>query len=196
MNLKTRNKITVGLTGGILCGKSTALSAWQKAGALVLSCDELVRVISARPEVQRKIHAALGTSDAAELARKVFGSAAARKKLESILHPLVYKEIAARLKNSSNPVRVIEVPLLFEAGWENYFDLTVALLAPEKLLAARAKKRGFTTQDLAARARAQLPQQEKAARADICLVNDATPKHLAQKIQHLHKALCKIYNVK
>lgn len=195
MNL-IHKKITVGLSGGILCGKTTALAAWEKAGAFVLSCDELVREISARPSVQKKIAAALGTCEKAALARKVFADGLARKKLENILHPLVCKEITARLKKSTSPVRVVEVPLLFEAHWEKLFDLTVALLTPEKLLAARAKKRGIGKQDLAARQRAQLSQHEKAARADICLLNDGTAAQLTEKIKNLQNALSKIYNVK
>ena len=196
MNLKIQNKITVGLTGGILCGKSTALRAWEKAGAFVLSCDEIAREISARPAVRGKIAAALGTAEPAQLAKKVFSAGGARKKLESILHPLIYKEIAARLKKSLQPVRVVEVPLLFEANWEKFFDLTVALAAPEKVLAVRAKKRGIKPADLAARQRAQLPPQTKAARADVCILNDGTEKDLSKKISTLYQAFVKIYNVK
>lgn len=196
MNLKAKNKLTIGLTGGILCGKTTALYAWEKAGAFVLSCDGLAREISAHAQVQKKIAAALGTTDTAQLSRKVFSNSAARKKLESILHPLIYKEIAARLKKSTQPVRVVEVPLLFEAGWDKFFDLTVTLITPDKLLAARAKKRKISTQDLALRQRAQLPQNEKAERADICLLNNTDEKQLAEKITCLQNAFNQIYNVK
>ena len=196
MNLKVRNKLTVGLTGGILCGKSTALRVWKKAGAQTLSCDEIVRKTSARPVVRQKIATVLGVSERAALARKVFSSAAARKKLEDILHPLVYKEIAARLKKSTQIVRVVEVPLLFEANWENFFDITVALITSEKLLAARAKKRGISGADLRLRQRAQMSQTQKAARADICILNDGSTKDLTRKIGALHRALNRIYNVK
>ena len=196
MNLKTQNKVTVGLTGGILCGKSTALHAWKNAGAAVISCDEIVREISARPAVQKKIATALGVTERLELAGKIFASVAARKKLETILHPLVYKEIAAQLKKSKQIVRVVEVPLLFEAKWDKFFDITVALVTPEKFLNARAKKRGLNRKDLLSRQRAQLPQTQKAARADICILNDGSVADLTQKIKTLHKALAKIYNVK
>lgn len=196
MNLKNPKKITVGLSGGILCGKTTALSAWEKAGAFVLSCDELVREISVRPAVQKKITAAFGTCEPAALAHNVFSNAAARRRLEKIVHPLVYKELAARLNKSTQPVRVVEVPLLFEARWEKFFDVTVALLTPEKLLAARAKQRGIGRADWAARRQAQLPQTQKAARADICILNDGTKKDLSDKIKNLQNALSKIYNVK
>jgi len=196
MNFKTRNKLTIGLTGGILCGKSTALLAWKKAGACVLSCDELLREISARPTVQKKISMLFGTTDRAILAQKVFASAPARKKLEKVLHPLVLKEIAKRLRAVKEAVRVVEVPLLFEAGLQNDFDVTVALLAPQKLLAARAKKRAMSRADFLKRSKAQWPLAKKAAHADICLINDGTVQELARQVQVLHRALSKIYHVK
>lgn len=196
MNFKAHNKLTVGLTGGILCGKSTALNSWRRLGAYVLSCDDLVREISARPAVRQQINKALGTVDVAALAAKVFKCTGARKKLESILHPLVEKEIAKKLRASSPFIRVVEVPLLFEAGWEDHFDLTVALVCPEKSLSARSKRRNLSAKDLSNRSKAQWPQARKAARADICLVNAATVAELNRKIAALNRALCKIYNVK
>ena len=90
----------------------------------------------------------------------------------------------------------MEEPIFFEACWGKFFDLTVALVTPQKLLAARAKKRGIGKTDLAARRRAQLSQEQKAARADICILNDKTEKDLSKKIVSLHQALVKIYNVK
>jgi dephospho-CoA kinase len=176
-----------------LCGKSTALHAWKQAGAFALSCDEIVREISDRPVVQKKICAALGTCEPTCLARKVFASCAARKKLEAILHPLVYKEIATRLKKSTAVIRVIEVPLLFETRWEKFFDVTITLVTPEKLLRARAKQRGISRADLTARRRAQLPQVQKAARADICILNDTTKNDLTEKIKNLYRAFSRIY---
>ncbi len=180
----------------MLSGKSTALSAWQQAGAYVLSCDELVREISARPAIQKKIKKALGTTDRTQLAQQVFSNLSARRKLEHILHPVLFTEICKCLRKAKQTVRVVEAPILFEAGWEKYFDLLVALVIPEKLLVCRAKKRGISKSDLAARQRAQLPQVQKAARADICVLNNGTKKDLGKKITMLHRALTKIYNVK
>lgn len=191
MNFKTHGKLTIGLTGGILCGKSAALAAWKQAGVFGLSCDELVQEISSRPTVHKKILALLGTADRAELAKQVFSCEAARRKLENLLHPLVQQEIARQLKQTSAAVRVIEVPLLFEAGWQDLFDVTVVITAPTKVLATRAKKRHMSRTDFLNRSRAQLSQTEKAARADICLVNAGSPADLTCKIKALHQALVK-----
>ena len=196
MNLKTQHKVTVGLTGAMLSGKSTALAVWRQAGAYVLSCDELLREIFTRPAVQKKIKANFGTTRRADVAQMVFSRPSARRKLEQILHPLLLKEIRRRLRASAQVVRVVEVPLLFEAHWENFFDLTITLVTPEKERVIRAKKRGFTRTDLQARSRAQLPQDQKALRADICLFNQGTEKQLARKVQVLQNALLKMYTVK
>ena len=189
MKFTTPHKLTIGLTGGILCGKSAALAAWKKAGAFVLSCDELVREISIRPPVQKKIQRILGCVNNKQIAKRIFSEDCLRVKLETILHPLVFKEIQKRLQHSSAKVRVVEVPLLFETNLQNAFDLTVALGAPDKVLSARARKRGMKKADLLKRQQAQLPPMEKLSRADICIINDATLEKLTQKINALHRAM-------
>ncbi len=189
MNFTTRHTLTVGLTGGILCGKSAALAAWKKAGAFVLSCDELAREITIRPSVQKKIIASFGSADRKQLAARVFTEDGSRKQLEQILHPLIFKEIKKRLQRSAAKVRVVETPLLFELNLQKAFDITVAIVAPEKVLAARAGKRGMKKVDFLRRYRAQLPQEQKAAQADICIINDGTLARLTHKIQTLQQAL-------
>ena len=196
MNFKTRFHLTIGLTGTIACGKSTTLAAWQKAGVFVLSCDELVREISARPAVAKKISSLLGTTNKVQLAAKIFKSPAARKKLEQLLHPLVLKEVAKRLKTAKQWVRVVEVPLLFEADLKEAFDLTVVVWAPEKQRKQWAAKRGLSCADLEKRSKAQWPQDAKVAQADICIINEGPKSVLERKIYSLQKTLQKIYTAK
>ncbi len=196
MTFTAKNKVTIGLTGGILCGKSAALAAFKRQGAYGISCDEVSAEVSARPAVQRKIKALFGAADKAELAAKVFSLPAARKQLENLLHPLIEREIARCLKEEKNPVRVVEVPLLFEAGWQDKFDLTLCILAPQNTLAARMKKRGLTKTDFLKRSKAQFTQQKKASNSDICLLNDASAAKLEEKINSILRAMHKIYQSK
>ena len=193
MNFKTRNKLTIGLTGGILCGKSTALAAWKGAGAYVISCDELAREITARAGVSRRIAALFATQDRAEIARQTFSNETKRKQLEQLLHPLILREVKKRLQAAVQPVRVVEVPLLFEVGLQNAFDLTVCIAAPEKVRAKRLAARGMTKTDFVKRSRAQFSQAEKAALADICMINEGTKQALIQKTETLYQALSQIY---
>ena len=194
MNFKTQHKLTIGLTGNILCGKSAVLAAWKKAGAFVLSCDDLVREISVRPAMQLQIQKIFGRASREQLAAHIFADEGLRKQLEGILHPALSREIKKRLVASTARVRVVEVPLLFEVNWQAAFDLTVAVVADEKVLAARAVKRGIKKADFLKRYRTQLPQQVKATRADICIVNEGTLMQLNHKISALQQALETIYS--
>ncbi|MBR3631730.1 MAG: dephospho-CoA kinase [Elusimicrobiaceae bacterium] len=191
MQVKPIPYLTIGLTGGIAGGKSTALQVWKKAGAFVLSCDELVREISARPIVRRQLQTWWGRLDKTALAKMIFQQPTQREKLERLIHPLVKKEMTARLKKASAPVRVVEVPLLFEAGWENLFDMTVAVIMPEKLRTKCACQRGLSKSDFVKRNKAQWPQLKKAAQADVCIINDGSVKELEQKVCALNNALKK-----
>ncbi|WP_458402276.1 dephospho-CoA kinase [Candidatus Avelusimicrobium sp.] len=196
MNFKTKNKVVIGLTGGMLSGKSTALAYFKECGAYVLSCDELVRQVSASASVKSKINHLLGGSDKEYLSQKIFDDSHARLHLEKIIHPLVFKEVAKRLKQDKTWCRVVEVPLLFEAHWADYFDLTISVYAPEKELLKRLKGRNIQKTDLLKRSIAQFPAEKKAAMADICLVNNAGTRELSEKVSALYGALRKIYQVK
>ncbi len=163
----TKTPWIIGLTGSILSGKSTALTYFKAQGAQVISCDEIVRQLYTRPGVLKQIQAALGTTDPKQLARVVFMQPAKRRQLEQILHPLVRKEVRAQLTQNTQELVVVEVPLLFEAGWEKYTDLTVCVLADPHTLPARLKGRQMTHAEYERRLRTQLPHAEKAARADV-----------------------------
>lgn len=196
MNFKKFSCCVLGLTGCILCGKSAALAAFKKCGAFTLSCDEIAREVSARPSVQKKIQTVFGATDRAQLAQKVFASSRLRKQLEALLHPLILREVAKRLKSCRAPVAVVETPLLFEAGLQDAFDITLCVAAPQRVLAARARKRGLSQKDFLKRSKVQWSQQQKAASADICLLNDTTLAALEGKVRNIYRAMTQIYQAK
>ncbi len=105
--------------------------------------------------------------------------------LESVLHPLVGERIAAWRSELPEDalLAVVEVPLLFEAGIEPSFDVTVAVVAGDGVRAGRAGERG--TEQLAEREARQLPQEEKAARATHVLANDGTREELEAAVAAL-----------
>ena len=162
-----KTKWIIGLTGSMLSGKSTALMYFARCGADTISCDELVRELRERPTVLKKIKTVFGTVDKTELAQLIFTSAAKRKALENILHPLLFKEVRACIKRSKHPVVVLEAPLLFEAGWDQYTDLNIVVLADPKTLPERLKERKLTRAEYNRRTRHQLPDLQKAQRADV-----------------------------
>lgn len=166
MSFHSTSPFVIGLTGSMLSGKSTALGYFAQCGARVISCDEIVRTLYTRPAVLKKIYALLGTADKAQIAARVFKNDTQRKKLEKILHPLVLKEVRARIKQASQPLVVVEAPLLFEAGWDKQMDLTIAVLADPKTLSARLKARKLSRAEYVRRTAHQWPDADKAARAD------------------------------
>ena len=136
------------------------------------------------------IKAALGTAEKEELAQLVFKNATKRKQLEKILHPRVLKEVQARIRQSTRKLIVAEVPLLFEAGWQDWMDFTLCVCADPATLNARLKGRNMSRREYAQRLKTQLPAAEKAAKADIVFVHK-NKMQLKQSVMQF----CRAFNV-
>jgi dephospho-CoA kinase len=185
----------IGLTGGIGSGKSEALAACQRAGAAVLSSDQVVHELLETDEVRDLLAARWGDAVLADgkidrdaVAQLVFNQPDELRWLEQRLFPLVGAEMAgwrAELEAADPWTRaaVVEVPLLFEAGVEDAFDTTVAIVADEELRAQRAGSRDHLA--IGERAARQLSQDEKASRADYVIVNDGSLEDLDRAVTQL-----------
>lgn len=185
----------VGLTGGLGAGKSTALGALDALGAATLSTDEVVHGLLVEDELREQIAERLGPEvvrdgavDRGAVAGKVFDSPEDREWLEGVLWPRVGQRVAswrAEIEALEDPplVAVVEVPLLFEAGMEDAFDHTIAVVAEESVRAARAGTRGH--EELEGRTGRQLTQEEKAHRADFAIRNDGTPGELKSELSRV-----------
>ncbi|WP_424244885.1 dephospho-CoA kinase [Elusimicrobium posterum] len=184
-------KIIIGLTGTILSGKTQALNAFKKLGAYTISSDQIVHELLNKPAVQKEINKIFKTTDRIELAHQIFKDKSKRKKLEAILHPKVMREASRQVKLTAKKVIAFEVPLLFEAKLEKYFDIILCVYADEKTLLKRVKQRGMTKQDFTARSAAQLSAAEKARRADIVIFNNGAVKDLDVKIKKMFKIINK-----
>lgn len=196
MILRAKDKLVVGLTGSILSGKSTALSYFARYGAGTVSADELVRELYQTPAVRKKLLAWFGSAEPAEVARRVFADEEGRRRLEACLHPKVLALAAKRVKSCANTVVVVEVPLLFEAGWDRLTDLNVVVLGNRRTLAKRLRARGITCAEYKRRLETQLPEKEKALRADIILANRGNKTDLGLKVKRLCRAFEYIYGAK
>jgi dephospho-CoA kinase len=182
----------IGLTGGIGAGKSTALDALERLGAAVLSTDRVVHDLYDVPEVRDAVVARFGDSvapagaiDRSVLARIAFANAGDRAWLESLLWPRVGEEMTRwkrQVDVRTPPPRaaVVEVPLLFEAGLQNAFDATIAVVADEQRRRDRAESRAH--ESLEERSARQLPQEQKAERATHVVANDGTIEQLEAKL--------------
>jgi dephospho-CoA kinase len=178
----------VGLTGGLGSGKSTALAALSRLGASTLSTDAVVHELYADDAVRAAVVerwgpgvAPAGVVDRSAIAAFAFASPEERSWLEKLIWPLVARrviEFRAAADAATPPPRaaVVETPLLFESGMHELYDATIAVIAPEEVRAARAAARGHEAVD--ERARRQLTQQEKAARASHVVHNGGTVEEL------------------
>lgn len=185
----------VGLTGGIGAGKSEALAALERLGAVTLSTDavvhELLGTAAVRDALVERLGddvAPAGTVDRAAVAQIVFEHPEQREWLERMLWPRVgervvawREEVAARRPPPS--FAVVEVPLLFEAGMDSAFESTIVVVADDATRAARAEARGHA--GLESRTERQLTQRQKAERADFVVDNDGDLAALEQTLSRV-----------
>ena len=186
--------MTIAVTGPLACGKSTFVRILGELGAETVSADALVHdLLSGNQKTIRSIVGRFGEDvrgeeggiDRRALAGVVFGDSEALKDLENILHPLVREETGRRISGSSAEVFVAEIPLLFEGERNGQFDLTVAVTAPEERRKAWAAERGTGEDQRRAIEARQLPQEEKARRADVVVENDGDLDKLREQARGL-----------
>ncbi len=177
----------VGLTGGLGAGKSEALRLLGELGAATLSTDAVVHELLSTDSVRTALTERFGAEVAADrslIAERVFGDEGERGWLESLLWPLVGERVLAwRSSVPTDRVGVVEVPLLFESGMEAAFDATIAVIADEDTRETRAAARGHAA--VAERAGRQLPQHEKAQRADFVVRNDGSLEELKETLSRV-----------
>ena len=170
--------IILGLTGSIGMGKSTTAKMFAEAGVPVHDSDETVHRLyagKAVPLVEAAFPGTIasGSVDRTELARRVLGDAAALKKLESIVHPLVRAEADAFLARNTAagaPIAVLDIPLLFETGGRDRVDKVVVVTAPAEIQRERVLARpGMTEEKLASILAKQVPDAEKRRLADFVI---------------------------
>ena len=183
----------IGLTGGMGAGKSEALNAFGELGAATLSTDAVVHELLGTDEIRDALVdrfgadiAPEGVVDRALVGQRVFSDPAERQWLEEQLWPKVGQRVVDWREESarSGPVvAVVEVPLLFESGMEAAFDHTVAVVADEITREQRAARRGHA--GVSSRHDRQLPQDEKAQRADFVVRNDGTREELKHALSRV-----------
>jgi dephospho-CoA kinase len=192
--------LTVGLTGGLGSGKSAVLAELIARGAVGIDADDVAHdvVLPGTPGFDAVV-AAFGAGvvasdgglDRRRLASIVFADAAARTRLEAIIHPLVRAETGRRIAAAAPDAIVVNaVPLLAEAGIAAQFDVVVAVQAS---LAARLdrvlRSRGMSDGDARARIAVQASDDERAAIAWWVIVNEGTLADLRAEVGRLWTAL-------
>jgi dephospho-CoA kinase len=188
----------VGLTGGIASGKSTFAAALRGRGVPVVDADALAKAAvapgtAALAEIARAfgpgVLAPDGGLDRRRMAALVFSDPEARRRLEAITHPAVRAamlEETRRLADAGHDLAFYDTPLLYEVGLDRVLDCVVVVWAPQAVQRARLVARdGLAPVEADARIAAQLPIDEKAARADVVVENVGDPLELDAKAGRL-----------
>ncbi len=183
----------IALTGGIASGKTTLLTALFKHGAPVIDADQISRSLTAPggqalPAIQAAfgdgVFAADGTLDRKTLAAIIFADEAARRKLETIIHPLVDWHIRQELQTLSAGYKaaIVDIPLLYEAGMESIANEVWCVYVPRQEQIRRLCARDRLTREQALlRLNSQMDPREKCRRADHVIRTDGTPEETAAK---------------
>jgi len=187
----------LGLTGGIGMGKSTSAQMLQWRGAAIVDTDDLARQLAqpgqpALAEIQELFGKDIVASDGQlrrdELARIVFTDAAARQKLEAILHPRIRELWRAQIetwRKQGRALAAVVIPLLFETNAEADFDAVICVACTAATQRERLLARGWTSAEIEHRIAAQWPIAQKMARADYVIWTEAGMDVHAQQLYRI-----------
>lgn len=176
------------ITGGIATGKSTVSQYLKKLGFVVIDADSIVGKLYEDEAVVKKIADTFNLNipiDKAKLANIVFKEPKERKKLETILHPLVFEQIQAQKETYNEHILFLDIPLLFEAGYSTY-DASILIDASKDNQIKRLMKRNrYTKKEAGLRIDAQMPLDEKRKLATVVIENNDSIESLYEKIDKL-----------
>ena len=188
---------SVGLTGGIGSGKSAASDRFGEFGAGVVDTDEISRELTApagaaMEEIRKQFGPEFitvdGGLDRARMRRLVFADAAARKKLEAVLHPLIRARTRTAIAAAAQPYVVVVVPLLLETGACAELVKRVLVVDCEEAEQVRRTmaRSGMSAGEVREIMATQLARAERLRRADDVLANDGDLPALQRRVARLH----------
>ena len=191
----------IGLTGSLGTGKSTVAGMFAEHGAVIVDADAINRdlltldkkcikkVVKSFPSVILE----LNQIDRSKLANIVFQNPRELKKLTSILYPEALKQVKRQISKyrKQNKLIVLDVPLLFESGWDCLADTTIVVKALREQQITRVRERmGLTKAQIGQRLKLQIPLKEKCHMADIIINNGGTINQTRKQVSAvIHKLM-------
>lgn len=198
------NILRIGVTGSAGSGKSLVCRGLKTLGLVTLDCDQIARqVVAPGQKAYEGVKALFGfgvvkqdkTLDREMMRNFVVSRPDLRKQLEALLHPLIAEQMVLQMKTAvydKEPACAVEVPLLFELGMEDKFDLTLVVVASRKLLLERISKRD--TVSLASAGKIldlQMAQEKKIQQADYVIENNGNPGELFESVEKFYTIIKK-----
>ena len=187
------------LTGNMGCGKSAVAQLLEQHLNIVLvDTDRLAKEIAGRPEHSKAIRSIVGfnvdfsnSADRSRLAQLLFSDKNQLIKYQEFIHPLVWDRIDFLYNQSPDcTLFFIETAILFESKTRTVFDKIVVITCEEGVQIGRIRSnRDISEADIRTRINCQIPQAQKATRADYVIDNSGSQKELEEKVSHLYNQL-------
>lgn len=198
MNTARGAAFSVGLTGGIGCGKSTVAELFAGLGATIVDTDAIAHSLTAphgaaMPAILAEFGPDFATPDGAldraRMRSLVFTDAGARGRLEAILHPRIRDATAAAAAIATGPYVIFAVPLLIESGtWAERVSRVLAVDCSEDTQVARVMQRsGLSADQVRAIMATQVTRAQRLAAADDVIDNDDGLEALLPQVTRLHE---------
>ena len=192
-----KDKLIIGLTGGIGSGKSAVSDRFAALGIKIVDADIASRVVvepgkPALTEIMSHFGAEILQADGglnrALLREKIFATPAERKWLETLLHPLINEYIFTELAQAQSAYAILANPLLFETQQDKACDRVLVIDVPVELQKSRTTARDNNSESqVRAIIDAQISREDRLARANDVIVNDQTLAHLDTETMRLHE---------
>ena len=194
----------LGLTGGIGSGKSMVLSMFANLGAEVIDADHLAReVVEPGQPALEEIATAFGRDmlmpdgrlDRGKLARIIFADPVARARLNAITHPRIRERMATEmaLRGSRPGLLIIDIPLLYENDRSDTVESVIVVWVDAKTQLRRLTERdGLTPDEARQRIAAQMPLDEKRARADLVVDNSGSRENTRRQVEVIYRRFAPI----
>ncbi|MEC8838825.1 MAG: dephospho-CoA kinase [Candidatus Neomarinimicrobiota bacterium] len=192
--------LRIGLTGGIGTGKSAASKILEKLGAYIFDADkEAKRILLSNETIKSELISEFGSDimtgdgnvDNNKLARVAFQDQDHQLKLNTIVHPYVFKEIDKNfdreLDNGKHDIFVVDAALVYESGADTHMDYVIVITALIKTRMERALAREtLSREEILKRVDLQWPEEEKVALADFVIHNDGSEEELIKNITDIY----------
>lgn len=195
LNAKS-GRTLIGLTGTFGSGKSTVARLFEPLGAEVLDADRmaheaLLEGSALYPQLKARFPQAVSAEgiDRKKLASLVFSDESQRKALESLIHPYVFQRIAEEVADNSAPVIVLEIPLLYETGFDRSCDVCVVVNSPADIIEKRLAEKGFSPDEVRCRQKIQMPLEDKVKRAHFVIDNSGDLEGVRKQVEKIWKSI-------
>jgi len=197
--------ICIGLTGIFGSGKSTVCRIFKRMDIPVISCDDIVDRLLKTKKIREEIAGIFGKEylnennqvNRKKLANLIFSSKKERKKLNALIHPLVFERIEKKLdtyRKKGKMIVVVEIPLLFETRSEDRFDVIVTVASPYEVIRKRLRNK-YTPEEIRMRMNSQMSLDKKIALSDYVIDNSKSISETTDAVKNILNDIIRRKNI-